>query len=194
MKKTFLLALVLCLVSGFVFASVTTTLQLNLNDATSRLHAGFYDAAEITIGITPSTTSASAIDISKDDANLTTNQKTFCIFWYMNAIQDAGESATLSLTLNPLKATDPAHDDVLNYEIVVGEAIRTGVQTYNILLTEGTRRTIDSDDIELPIFDANDNYAGLSTGFIPITIPATDFTSVHKDIYQATLSLTITAP
>ena len=61
MKKTFLLALVLCLVSGFVFASVTTTLQLNLNDATSRLHAGFYDAAEITIGITPSTTSASPV-------------------------------------------------------------------------------------------------------------------------------------
>lgn len=192
MKKTFLLALVLCLVSGFAFASVDTTLQLNLSDATSKLHAGFYDAAAITVDITPSTTSTSIIDISKDDANLTTNQKTFCIFWYMNAIQEKAGIASLTLTLNPLKSTTLDPIETLNYKVVSGTPVKNNVN-YEISLAAETEITVDGEEI-IEIFEATTNYAGVSSGYIPLTIPATSFTSVHKDTYQATLSLTITAP
>lgn len=192
MKKTFLLALVLCLASGFVFASVNTTLQLNLNDATSNLHAGFYDAAAITVDITPSTTSTSIIDISRDDVNLTTNQKTFCIFWYMNAIQDKAGIASLTLTLNPLKSTTLDPIETLAYKVNSGTPVKNDVN-YEILLAAGTEITVD-EKVDIDIFEATTGYAGVSSGYIPLTIPATSFTAVHKDIYQATLSLTITAP
>ncbi len=192
MKKTFLLALVLCLASGFVFASVDTTLQLNLNDATSKLHAGFYDAAAITVEITPSTTSTSIIDISRDDVNLTTNQKTFCIFWYMNAIQDKAGIASLTLRLNPLKSTTLEPIETLNYKVISGTPVKNNVN-YEISLAAETEITVDGEEV-IEIFEATTNYSGVSSGYIPLIIPAISFTSVHKDIYQATLRLEITAP
>ena len=202
MKKLFLLALILLMVSSFAFAvskNAEATLSLNLTGSVSILNVGFADAATMELEtITSSSKNVEkAISVEKDTtpgAELVTAEKTFCIFWYMNAIKGAEDTGVkLVVTFNPFTSTgEGGTGDTLPYKITPKTATADGND--KITASLGNAEISISKEEPISVFEVKSDYSGLSRGYIPITINKIDYSSVQQGVYTAIISMSITAP